>query len=323
MTTGKLLGSVATSVRAHALVLGSALLAFAACSDGGGQTAHDAAAEAATATPDAARPPVDGSTVDVGAVDSATKDLGQPLDVGIDAGADAKPPVVLDSGLDGTRVLDAIADLSIDASLADALKADAPLSLDQGGLVYDVPPADTSLASPDLPPIVVDATASEAGLPGLCELRFAASTANLVSSSSPLTNDCAAVEFDDSAGKPAQWNFGADDTVTATMRAFNIDWFDVTSPAGTALKVEDGYDITGTPWKGINVSYMESGSNGDTYSWTGDKGLVTLLAINGKTFTVLLTGVHFSPMDDPFGQNKATGGFEMSGTITADLKIVK
>jgi hypothetical protein len=263
------------------------------------------------------------------AADTATDAAASKNDSALGASDNALPYDGLPAGKDGSA-----SDLTVDVALdsaVDVLNLDTSAvdvgahetSLDGGGPAYEALPNDVLPPTPDLAFEAKEASAPETGAVGLCSLSFANSTANLVSASTPLTNNCVVAEFDDAAGKPAQWNFGADDTIATSMRSFNVDWFDVTSPVGTTLKVENGYDIASTPWKGINVSYMESTSTGDTYSWTGDKGLVTLTSISGKTFTFHLASVHFSPMTDPFGTNKASGGFELSGTVTADLKVVK
>jgi hypothetical protein len=277
------------------------LSGLVACSSGGGQEARDATVDTAitksdtavsppdvASVPDAILPGTDGS-IDLG-IDRATDDVAVAADA---AGADR--PVV-DVGAGETYPFDGV-DLGSDAGSAD-------------------------LSNPDLALAAKDGASLEAPLAGTCIVSFANSTANVVSSA-PITSNCIVAQFGDASGNPVQWNFGADDTVATIMRSFNVDWFDVSTPVGTTLKVEDGYALGSPSSKGTNVSYMEMTSTGDSSVWTGDSGLVTLTSIADGTYTFSLRSVHLSPMVDAFGLNKATGAFELNGTVTAILKVVK
>jgi hypothetical protein len=225
----------------------------------------------------------------------------------IDAGAGGTPGV--DGGTGGSPGIDASLDQAqgIDAGSAgvDASRGEAG-AIDTGHVGLDAGIDATS-----------DSGVSDAPLAaGPCQVSFTSSTANLAAAATPISSGCIAQEYGDATH--SQWNFGANDNVAGTMRFFNIDWFDITTPVGTTLKVEDGYNIT-TAWNGINVSYSESSPAFDQFTWTGDRGSVTLTAVSGKTFTVTVTAVHFTPTADISNQNQATGSFEMNGTIVATM----
>jgi hypothetical protein len=153
-----------------------------------------------------------------------------------------------------------------------------------------------------------------ARLPG-CNLRFSKSAANTVAPEVPLTGSCPGERTDDGMGHPFI-DFQPVDMQAGVVRTFSIWQFQTRAPAGTVLKIEDGFDELAS--RGVSVRYLEINGN-QTNTWRADRGTVTLVSTRDEGYTMELADAHMVPATDPFGANRATGEFEVNGTIISVL----
>jgi hypothetical protein len=199
----------------------------------------------------------------------------------------------------------------------DADTADATPAIDT--VTADVAAADTAVGDATFSPFDLSPSdllfGPDINTSGGCGASFAKSSANLVAPAAPLAGTCTVERSSDDMGH-AQLNYGLIDMQAMPGRALNVDQFVPDATAGTAFLAEDGYDPVAQ--RGVYVSYTETVGL-ESRLWTADKGLLELTSITGKTYTLQLSSVHFVPAPNPVGDNKATGEFELSGTVTGTL----
>jgi hypothetical protein len=191
------------------------------------------------------------------------------------------------------------------APATDAAVVDAVVSETAGGdgaALLDLPPSDL-VFGPD--------SASTSA----CGATFAKSTANLAAAGSPLMGTCLVDRTDDNIGH-GQINYNLTELQAIAARALHVDQFVPDAMAGTAFLAEDGFDFVAQ--RGVFVSYGET-TDLESKLWQADKGLLEIRSIIGKTYTLQLTSVHFVAAPNPMGDNKASGDFELSGTISGTL----
>jgi hypothetical protein len=140
------------------------------------------------------------------------------------------------------------------------------------------------------------------------------STANVTAPATPVAGACTVEQFDDGMGH-SQINHHVTDTEGGAQRDFGIDQFGPRTP-GTSFDIATGYDFQAS--RGVYVSYLELGGL-ESRLWNADRGTITLKSVSGKTYTVEVKAAHMVPAPNPMGDNKATGDFEVSGTLTATL----
>jgi len=199
------------------------------------------------------------------------------------------------SSRDGAATADAVAG---DTAAADTAATDMAAS--------DTAATDTATS---------DLAAADGATAAGCGATFAKSTANLAGAATALAGGCNIERSSDMMGH-TQLDYGLTDMLAGT-RLLNVDQFVPDATAGTAFLVEDGSDFNAQ--RGVYVSYTELMGLDSTKLWVADKVLLEIESISGKTYTLQLTNVHFAAGPNSMGDNKATGDFELSGTITATL----
>jgi hypothetical protein len=131
-----------------------------------------------------------------------------------------------------------------------------------------------------------------------------------------MTGSCPGERTDDGMGHPFI-DFQPVDMQAGVVRTFSIWAVRDRAPAGTVLKIEDGYGRAGLARECPSGTSRVSGS--DTSTWRADHGTVTLASTRDEGYTMVLANVHMVRGVDPFGTNRATGEFEVNGTIAAVL----
>jgi hypothetical protein len=177
------------------------------------------------------------------------------------------------------------------------------------------------LAAPDrasAPEAAVDLAAGTAdqstGIPR-CQLRFSHSTANITAATVPVADSCPGERTDDGMGHPFI-DFQPGDMQAGVVRTFSIWQFETRAPAGTVLRIEDGFDEVAS--RGVSVRYLELAPSG-TNTWRADRGTVRLLSTRDEAYTLELVATHLVPAVDPFGANHASGELEVNGTVVSAL----
>jgi hypothetical protein len=161
------------------------------------------------------------------------------------------------------------------------------------------------------------APAGDAGaaVQGPCAVSFSRDDSSRVASGTDIVTGCSAEAFSSPSG-PSQINFGAQDLAGDVMRMFKIDWFDAARDEGTELDVSQPYDYPTS--KGAHASYVELGTSDKAPLWVAKSGTVRLAKVAGGEYVVELKALKFEA--DADGASGSTGGFEINGTITANLE---
>jgi hypothetical protein len=131
----------------------------------------------------------------------------------------------------------------------------------------------------------------------------------------PIAYSCPGERTDDGMGHPFI-DFQPGDSQAGVARSFSIWQFQTEAPAGTVLKVEDGFDELAS--RGVSVRYLELDGSA-TRTWRADRGVVTLASTGNEAYRMELAAIHMVPAPDPFGANRATGTFQVDGTVLSVL----
>jgi hypothetical protein len=138
---------------------------------------------------------------------------------------------------------------------------------------------------------------------GDCYVALSMSTSNAVDVDVPLTERCEAIIFD------GQMNFEIYAGTGLNQRNLNIDFFEA-PVMGASVDLSKPYDFAAG--KGGAASYLDMAG-----VWNADKGTVTIEKVEGTTFTVRLSDVHFAVQGGGPVEPTSTGEFTANGTITA------
>jgi hypothetical protein len=152
--------------------------------------------------------------------------------------------------------------------------------------------------------------------PPVCRLRFSNSTANITAPGVPLGESCPGERTDDGMGHPFI-DVQPGDMQAGVVRSFSIWQFETRAPAGTVLKIEDGYDELAS--RGVSVRYLEFDASSETRTWRADRGVVRLVDTRDEAYTMEFAAVHLVPDTSAAGSNGASGAFQVDGTVVSEL----
>jgi hypothetical protein len=181
-------------------------------------------------------------------------------------------------------------------------------------MVFVLPFTACGAGSPS-PDAAVLASPDAASAPATCRLMLSRGTANVTEADFPIGEQCPGERTDDGMGHPFI-DLQPSDVRAGVVRTFSIWQFQTESPAGTVLKVEDGYDEIAS--RGVSVRYLEFAGT-ESRTWRADRGTVTLLATRDESYTLQLTRVHMIPERESAGANLAAGECEVNGTVVSIL----